>query len=115
MKYIIAVQTTDVPAGGMKKAVCEGQEVLVVNAGGKFYAIAATCTHMGGDLSKGNLNQEIVTCPRHGAKFDVKTGQAVGNAKIFFRETKVKDIRCFPVKVEGKNILVGIEPPSRNP
>jgi nitrite reductase/ring-hydroxylating ferredoxin subunit len=54
------------------------------------------------------LNGSIVTCPRHGAQFDVKTGKAVGGAKIAFIKMQVKDEESYMVKVEGTTILVGL-------
>ena len=50
----------------------------------------------------------IVTCPKHGAQFDVKTGQAVSEAKIAFVKMKVRDEVKYEVMVEGTNILIGI-------
>ena len=55
------------------------------------------------------LDGGTVTCPRHGAQFDVKTGKAVGDAKVAFMKMKVKDVESFPVKVEGTDILVGLD------
>jgi 3-phenylpropionate/trans-cinnamate dioxygenase ferredoxin subunit len=51
----------------------------------------------------------IITCPRHGTKFDVKTGKAVGDAKLLFLKFKVKDDRSYRVKTEGKNLFVELD------
>ena len=64
--------------------------------------------HLGGSLSDGKLEDGIVTCPRHGSQFDVRTGKNVGEAKIAFIKVKPKDEVCFEVKVEGTSILIGI-------
>ncbi len=61
---------------------------------------------MGGDLSGGKLEDTTVTCPRHGAKFDVQSGKSLSGAKIAFVNMKVGDAKSFPVKVEGNDILV---------
>ena len=45
----------------------------------------------------------------HGAQFDVKTGKAVGDARVAFIKMRVKDVESFPVKVEGTDILVGLD------
>lgn len=55
-----------------------GQRVAVFNVNGQLYAIDAICSHKGGPLDEGELNGTIVTCPWHGAKFDVTTGKVVG-------------------------------------
>jgi nitrite reductase/ring-hydroxylating ferredoxin subunit len=54
------------------------------------------------------LDGNTVTCPWHGAQFNVKTGKAVGNAKIAFINVRVKDVASYLVKVEGTTILVEI-------
>lgn len=107
MEYIKVADKTELPANKMVLGVLDGKEVLLANVDGSYYAIANKCTHLGGSLVKGSLNGSIVTCPRHGAQFDVKTGQAVGDAKIGFVKMKVKSEESFPVKVEGTDILVG--------
>jgi nitrite reductase/ring-hydroxylating ferredoxin subunit len=75
------------------------------------YAIINRCTHAGGSLAQGVLEGGIVTCPRHGARFDVKTGKAVGEAKIGSIKMKVKDEESCMVKVKrnrchGGNTLI---------
>ncbi len=56
----------------------DGRKIAVFNIGKEFYAIDNACTHKGGPLCKGELNGNIVTCPWHGAKFNVTTGEVVG-------------------------------------
>ena len=107
MEYTKVADKTEIPVNKMILAVVGGKEVLLANVDGSYYAIANKCTHLGGSLVKGSLNGSIVTCPRHGAQFDVKTGQAVGDAKMGFVKMKVKSEESFPVKVDGTDILVG--------
>jgi len=109
MNFAKVAQISEIASGHMKKVVYDSQEILVANIGGTFYAISKKCTHMGGHLSQGTLQDGIVTCPRHGAKFDVKTGQSVEGAKVLFRRMGVKDTRSYPVKIEGNDILIGID------
>ena len=108
MNFTKVAQTSEIAAGSMKKVVCDGKEILVVNLDGSFYAISHKCTHMGGSLSDGTLQDGIVTCPRHRAKFDVRTGQNIEGAKIAFVNMKVRDTRSYPVKIEGNDILIDI-------
>jgi 3-phenylpropionate/trans-cinnamate dioxygenase ferredoxin subunit len=108
MEYIRVASKAELPANKMIMVVVGGKEILLSNIDGSYYAIANKCTHFGGSLVKGSLEGSIVTCPRHGARFDVKTGQAVGDAKIAFVKMKVKDEERYPVKVDGTEILVGI-------
>jgi len=98
-EFIKVAETTEVPPSKMKKVTVDGKEILIVDVEGKYYAIGNKCTHRGGDLSKGSLSGKVVKCPRHGAKFDVTTGEvATGPAK--------KSEPTFEVRVEGKNILI---------
>ena len=98
-EFIKVAETTEVPPSKMKKVKVDGKEILIVDVEGKYYAIGNKCTHRGGDLSKGSLSGKVVKCPRHGAKFDVTTGEvATGPAK--------KSETTFEVRVEGKNILI---------
>lgn len=108
MEFVKVADQTELPAGKMIIVVAGGQEVLLANVDGVYSAIVNKCTHRGGSLGKGVLDGSTVTCPRHGARFDLKTGKAVGDARIAFVTMKVKDEPFYPVKIEGTSILVGI-------
>jgi len=53
----------------------DGFEVAVFNVGGQFYAVEDVCTHDGGTLADGEVEGYEIECPRHGARFDLRTGQ----------------------------------------
>ena len=108
MEYIKVANTSELPSNKMKIVVVAGKDVLLANVEGSYYAINNKCTHMGGSLAQGSLDGTTVTCPKHGARFDLKTGIAVGEAKIGFIKIKVKDEVNYTVKVEGSDILIGI-------
>jgi len=85
----------------MKGFSAGGKDILVANIDGKYYAIGGKCTHMHGDLSKGKLEGKVVTCPRHGSRFDVTTGSRLaGPAK--------SNEPVYELRVDGKSIKVGI-------
>jgi len=107
MAFISVADIAELPANTMKVVVVDDKEILLANVDGSFYAIANKCTHLGGSLSKGSLDGSIVTCPRHGAQFNVKTGQVITGAKIGFFKMNVKDEVHYSVKVVGTDILVG--------
>jgi 3-phenylpropionate/trans-cinnamate dioxygenase ferredoxin subunit len=89
------------------KAVKLGSEtVLVANVNGVYYAIGNACTHQGGNLSKGTLQGNIVTCPRHKSQFDVTTGKVVSGPKIPLLHPKIKDAKTYTVKIEKTAILI---------
>lgn len=64
----------DLAPGQIRRLQVDGQNVAVYNVDGAFYATQEACTHMGGPLSEGDLEGSIVTCPIHGACFDVTSG-----------------------------------------
>jgi 3-phenylpropionate/trans-cinnamate dioxygenase ferredoxin subunit len=101
MSFIDVAKTDDIPAGQMKGVNKNGKDILLTNIGGKYYAIGGKCTHVGGDLSKGKLNGNIVTCPRHGSKFDVTTGQQIGGPAK-------QNEPAYAVKTEGNIIKIDI-------
>lgn len=100
MAGFVKVATVDeIPEGGMKRVDTAGRQLVVANVGGKFFAMGRICTHKGAPLDEGELDGRILTCPWHGAKFDVTTGKVVqGPAQ--------KDEPVCEVKVQGKDILV---------
>jgi 3-phenylpropionate/trans-cinnamate dioxygenase ferredoxin subunit len=104
--YVRVAGDAEVPAGKMKAVKSEGKEILIANVNGNYYAIGNRCTHAGGDLSQGVLEGNVVTCPRHHAKFDVTTGKVVSHPKIGFLHPKANDEPTYQVKVENQNILV---------
>ena len=72
-----ACNADSLPDGG--REVCEiGSElVLIVRIGGQFFCVSDVCTHDGGPLSDGELIDHQIECPRHGSRFDLRTGAAL--------------------------------------
>ena len=101
MSFVEAAKLEEVTPGKMKGVTINDKEVLITKIGGHFYAIGGKCTHAGGNLSKGQLNGNIVTCPRHGSKFDVTTGKNVGGPAQ-------KDEPVYQLKMEGNTIMVNV-------
>lgn len=65
------------PPGDYAQAEVDGVIVAVFNIGGELYAIEDVCTHDGGGLAGGAIDDCTVACPRHGAKFCLRTGEAL--------------------------------------
>jgi 3-phenylpropionate/trans-cinnamate dioxygenase ferredoxin subunit len=108
MSFIQVATTDQVPSGSMRSYTVNDKGILITNYDGKYYAMNLKCTHMGGDLSKGKLEGRVVTCPRHGSKFDITTGECISGPKLGFIKPKVKNENIYSVKVEGNSILVDI-------
>jgi len=108
MSFIQVATKDELPSGTMLSVNAGGKELLLVNYQGNYHAIDQKCTHMSGDLSRGVLEGKIITCPRHGAKFDVTTGECISGPKMGLMKPKIKNENAYIVKVEGNNILVDI-------
>ena len=108
MEYLEVGKIGDITEGTMKAYMIQGSNILVVNYNGNYYAIGGKCTHMGGDLSKGKLDGKIVTCPRHGSKFDITTGESISGPKIGFLKLKTGNEPSYEVKIDGDTIKVNI-------
>lgn len=83
------------------RVVVNGNELLLCNAGGNLYAIEDVCTHDGGPLDQGQLEGETVVCPRHGATFDVRTGDALTLPAVV-------PLMTYPVSIEGDDVFVDV-------
>lgn len=77
----------------------EGTDIAVFKIDGEFYAIEDVCSHDGAEIASGELEGDEIICPRHGARFCVKTG-AVKSPPAY------EDIPCFPVRIENGKVQV---------
>lgn len=109
MEYIKVASTSELKDVRKKKVSLGDREILLANVDGEYYAVDNRCTHMGGSLCDGELEGSSIVCPRHGTRFDVRTGKVAEKGKILFIKVKAEDIRTYPVKVEGTDIFVGVE------
>ncbi len=89
--------------GTMKGFEIGPNKLLVANIDGQFFAMRSVCNHVGGPLEKGKLDGEVVTCPWHGSRWDVKTGKLVQFAKQLPPEP------VYKVTVDGDQIFVETE------
>ena len=75
--WIPVAQIEEVPPGGFKLVRVKDLDLALFNVDGQVTCIEDLCTHDGGNLVEGDFEGRVVTCPRHGAKFDVITGEAL--------------------------------------
>lgn len=109
-------KVSDVAPGGLIAVEAGGEEIILGNCDGKIYAVSRRCGHMNASLELGTLDGYIITCPLHFAQFDMTTGEAVslpvprgsGVAVVPAEYSKTRDIRTFPVRVQGDIIEVDI-------
>lgn len=102
MAWVKVTTVSEVPAGGRKLVEVEGIPLAIFHLNGEWYAIEDTCTHDGGPLVEGELiDHYVVECPRHGARFDIRTGAVL-------RMPAIEPVPTYEVKVEGSDIYVDI-------
>jgi 3-phenylpropionate/trans-cinnamate dioxygenase ferredoxin subunit len=89
----------DLPLGSRRVVDVDGTAVAVFNLDGRFYAIEDVCTHDGGELASGKLEDGVIVCPRHGARFSIKTGEVLAPPAY-------EDVAVFPVRVENGTVQV---------
>ena len=94
-------KTEDIPAGKAIMVEVDGKEIALFNVGGSFHAIDNTCTHVGGPLCEGEIEGNEVTCPWHGAMFDVTSGQVLG-------PPAAGNVNRYNVRVDGSDIEVEV-------
>ena len=92
-------QLKDLPPGGKQVFDMDETMVLVTNIDGELSAIEDVCTHDGGELGSGEMDGCEIICPRHGARFCLKTGKAL-TAPAY------EDVAKFPLKVENDIVFV---------
>ncbi|HTA37987.1 MAG TPA: non-heme iron oxygenase ferredoxin subunit [Candidatus Acidoferrales bacterium] len=91
---------SEIQPGTTRRIELAGLSMLLCNVDGSVYAIEDVCTHDGGPLDQGELEGACVVCPRHGATFDVRSGDPTMPA--------VMPVATFPVDVRGDDVYVEI-------
>jgi 3-phenylpropionate/trans-cinnamate dioxygenase ferredoxin subunit len=78
--------------------------IVLFNIAGHIFAIGDVCSHDGGPLGDGEIDKEEVICPRHGGRFDLLTGKAMGLPALV-------DIPAYPIRISNEKILLGLPRP----
>ena len=94
---------SELPPGDRRELLVDGIDISVFNCAGTLYAIEDRCSHDDGPLAEGELNETdcTVECPRHGSKFDLKTGRPLTLPAY-------EPIETFPVRVEDQMIKLEV-------
>ena len=99
--FIKVAALDDVGEGEMYPIEVDGEPVCLTRVEGTIYAFTDNCTHISGPLNEGDLEGCVVTCPWHGAQFDVRNGKVV-------RGPARQDLYTYPVKVEDNAIFISL-------
>jgi 3-phenylpropionate/trans-cinnamate dioxygenase ferredoxin component len=103
MADLVVCPVPELPSGQVKIVRAGELSIGVYNAEGALYAIEDRCTHDDGPLAEGDWEPDelVATCPRHGARFDIRTGQALSLPAYL-------PVSTFPVRVEDGLIVVEV-------
>jgi len=102
MSWITVAPADSIPSGDFAQVEVDTQLVAVFNIGGTFYAVDDVCTHDGGGLAGGAVDGDVVICPRHGARFCLRTGAAL-------TPPAYEPVRTYPTRVVAGIVEVNDE------
>lgn len=100
-EFYKAAAIDDLDEGTLLGVEVDGEPVCLAKMHGAICAFSDNCTHISGPLSDGELDGEVLTCPWHGAQFNIRSGKVL-------RGPARSDIMTYPVRVDGQTILVGL-------
>ena len=98
-RLIPVANVSDLSSGQMKWVMADNERLLLANVDGTFYAIGDRCGHQGASLSRGSLEGYQAECPRHFARFDVRTGKLISGPQA-------QDVSTYEVAVEEGTVYV---------
>lgn len=101
-QFVSVAREAEIPEGEVRVFEVEDMRIAIGRVDGVLYAFEDTCTHDDGPLGEGSLDRFQIECPRHGARFDVRTGAVC-------RMPAVAPIQVFPIRVENGDVLVELE------
>jgi 3-phenylpropionate/trans-cinnamate dioxygenase ferredoxin subunit len=101
IEYLEIAPASELSSGERLFVEIGGKPVVIFNIAGQFFSIADVCSHDEGPVGEGDLEGYNITCPRHGAQFDIRTGKVV-------QMPAVVDIPAYPVQVRDGKIYLGI-------
>jgi 3-phenylpropionate/trans-cinnamate dioxygenase ferredoxin subunit len=101
VEFVEIAPVDELPNGERLFVEIEGKPLVIFNIAGQFFSIGDVCSHDDGPVGEGDIEGYNITCPRHGAEFDIRTGQVMSMPAVV-------DIPAYPVQVRDGMIFVGI-------
>ena len=98
-EWITVARVEELALGERRVVGMDDTQIVVFNLDGQYYAIEDVCTHDGGQLTGGTVEGDQIVCPRHGARFCIRTGAAL-SAPAY------EPINTFPVRIENGMVQV---------
>jgi nitrite reductase/ring-hydroxylating ferredoxin subunit len=103
--YIKVAKLSDLKEGTLFPIIVDDEPVCLTLVEGTVYAFTDNCTHISGPLNEGEFENCVVTCPWHGARFDVRDGKVL-------RGPARQDLYTYPVKIDDEDISIYLPPES---
>lgn len=100
-EFFAVVPCEQLPVGERLFLEVEGRPIVLFNLAGRLFAIGDMCSHDHAPLGEGEVEGEQIICPRHGARFDIRTGRVLSLPAV-------TDIPAYPVRVRGGMIEIGL-------
>ena len=100
-EFIKVAAQDELEEGDLLAVEVDGEPICLAKVDGRVFAFTDNCTHISGPLNEGELDGEVLTCPWHGAQFNVTTGKVL-------RGPARQDIATYPVKVEDNTVFVSL-------
>jgi 3-phenylpropionate/trans-cinnamate dioxygenase ferredoxin subunit len=100
--YVKVARRGELTPGKMRRLDLDGRRILLANVDGHYYATDDTCTHEDASLASGFLKGEIVKCPLHGSRFNLRTGQVLD-------DPAEASLRTYAVRLDGEDILIRLD------
>ncbi len=97
--FVTVAKVGEIPPGGVKVVRLDDQEIAIFHLAGAYYAMDDVCTHDGGPLGEGTIEDHVIECPRHGARFDIRTGAVLAMPATV-------PVTTYRVRVDGDEIQV---------
>ena len=101
--WITLMKANELGPGDREVFEVDGVSIAVFNVGGSYYAVEDICTHDDGPLADGDLEGYEIICPRHGARFDIRTGEAL-------IPPAVVPVRRYEVRVQDGDLQIHFDP-----
>jgi nitrite reductase/ring-hydroxylating ferredoxin subunit len=100
--WVRVAKRGDLAEGEVLGVEAAGKEIALYDADGRLFATDNICTHAYARLSDGWLDAEVIECPLHAARFDIRSGKVLG-------PPATEDLKTYPVRLVGEDIEIRIE------
>lgn len=99
--FVTVAKIKDIPLGGMKVVNVSKDKIVIANLEGRFYAVSGICPHKEAPLDQGFLEGKILTCPWHGASFNITSGKVLSLPAT-------SSLKTYKIKIKSGEIKVKI-------